>query len=117
MRISFANFVFFALHAVVLFKTTKTEGDPRVHLHTGFWSAKLLLWVGALIGEGYGNWFDKVQIPQHVAASHKSLLSTNELELLFPADFIAERKEKLRRQRKLSLHQLRKRRHIGSKEP
>lgn len=50
MRISFANFVFFALHAVVLFKTTKTEGDPRVHLHTGFWSAKLLLWVGALIG-------------------------------------------------------------------
>eukprot|EP00983_Pelagomonas_calceolata_P058165 1145380-Pelagomonas_calceolata.AAC.2 len=28
-----------------------------------------------------------------------------------------ERKEKLRRQRKISLHQLRKRRHIGSEEP
>ncbi|KAF5840654.1 serine incorporator/TMS membrane protein [Dunaliella salina] len=50
MRISFANFVFFALHAVVLFWAPKTDGDPRVHLHTGFWSAKLLLWVGALVG-------------------------------------------------------------------
>eukprot|EP00983_Pelagomonas_calceolata_P086716 1156818-Pelagomonas_calceolata.AAC.1 len=30
---------------------------------------------------------------------------------------LRKRKEKLRRQRKLSLHQLRKRRHIGSKEP
>lgn len=49
IRISFANFCFFALHALLTLGMTK-EGDPRVDLHSGFWAPKLLAWAAALIG-------------------------------------------------------------------
>lgn len=47
--ISFANFCFFALHAVVLLGMTR-ESDLRMYFHASFWGLKMLLWVGALIG-------------------------------------------------------------------
>lgn len=49
MRISFASFVFFGIHAVALLWTTSVE-DPRVHMPSGFWSVKVAAWIGALIG-------------------------------------------------------------------
>eukprot|EP00197_Chlamydomonas_leiostraca_P006389 CAMPEP_0202866810 /NCGR_PEP_ID=MMETSP1391-20130828/8372_1 /ASSEMBLY_ACC=CAM_ASM_000867 /TAXON_ID=1034604 /ORGANISM="Chlamydomonas leiostraca, Strain SAG 11-49" /LENGTH=381 /DNA_ID=CAMNT_0049546795 /DNA_START=130 /DNA_END=1272 /DNA_ORIENTATION=- len=49
MRISFANFSFFALHALLLLGMTK-ESDPRIYGHASFWGLKLLLWAGALVG-------------------------------------------------------------------
>mmetsp|Transcript_36425 Transcript_36425/g.81073 ORF Transcript_36425/g.81073 Transcript_36425/m.81073 type:complete len:392 (+) Transcript_36425:260-1435(+) len=49
MRISFANFCFFALHAVLTLFLTK-ESDPRVGLHAGLWLWKTVLWLGTLIG-------------------------------------------------------------------
>ena len=52
-RISFANFLFFALHALVTLLTS-SESDPRIHVHTSFWAFKPLVWVGALIGGSAG---------------------------------------------------------------
>jgi hypothetical protein len=49
IRISFANFCFFVLHAVVLM-FIKQEEDPRVQLHGSFWLWKTLLWAGVIVG-------------------------------------------------------------------
>jgi hypothetical protein len=49
MRISFANFSFFMLNALLTLCMTH-EGDVRVHLHTSAWALKILVWVGALFG-------------------------------------------------------------------
>ncbi|GAX84985.1 hypothetical protein CEUSTIGMA_g12406.t1 [Chlamydomonas eustigma] len=49
IRISFANFCYFALHAVVLM-FIKQEEDPRTQLHGSFWLWKALLWSGVLVG-------------------------------------------------------------------
>jgi hypothetical protein len=48
-RISFANFVFFAAHAVILFGL-KREDDPRSGLHTSMWFWKLAAWAGTIVG-------------------------------------------------------------------
>ncbi|MEW5304282.1 MAG: hypothetical protein WDW36_006903 [Sanguina aurantia] len=52
MRVSFANFSFFALH-FLLTLCMSSEEDPRVSIHAGFWFWKLLIWIGTLIGFFY----------------------------------------------------------------
>lgn len=48
-RFSFANFVFFATHAVLLFGL-KREDDPRAGLHISMWFWKLAAWAGTIVG-------------------------------------------------------------------
>jgi hypothetical protein len=48
-RISFANFVFFAAHALYLVGL-KREDDPRAGLHTSMWFWKLAAWAGCIVG-------------------------------------------------------------------
>lgn len=49
VRFSFANFSFFAAHALLLFWCRK-ESDFRAGLHTGLWFWKILAWAGAIVG-------------------------------------------------------------------
>ena len=49
IRISFANFCFFALHTLLLLCVNREE-DPRVELHGGLWLWQTLLWAGTLVG-------------------------------------------------------------------
>jgi hypothetical protein len=49
IRISFANFCFFALHGLLLL-FLKQDEDPRVEIHGSLWVWKTVLWAGALIG-------------------------------------------------------------------
>ncbi|KAG1680171.1 hypothetical protein FOA52_000284 [Chlamydomonas sp. UWO 241] len=57
IRVSFANFSFFALHFVLCF-WLKREEDFRVDIHAGLWFWKTLLWMGTLVGFFY--------VPSHV---------------------------------------------------
>lgn len=49
VRFCFANFVYFAAHAVAL-AGLKSETDPRVGLHTSGWVWKLVVWAGTIVG-------------------------------------------------------------------
>ncbi len=49
VRISFANFVFFAAHCVLLLCCVH-EDDVRAPLHTSLWFWKLLAWAGTIVG-------------------------------------------------------------------
>ncbi|KAI8466033.1 MAG: serine incorporator/TMS membrane protein [Monoraphidium minutum] len=49
VRFSFANFCFFAAHALLLFWCTR-ETDVRAGFQTGLWFWKILAWAGAIVG-------------------------------------------------------------------
>jgi hypothetical protein len=49
LRFSFANFVYFGTHAVLLVGLRR-EDDPRVALHASAWLWKLAVWGGTIIG-------------------------------------------------------------------
>lgn len=49
LRISFANLVFFAAHALFLIGV-KNADDLRLVLHTSLWPLKVLAWGGITVG-------------------------------------------------------------------
>ena len=45
LRISFGSLLFFALMGILTFAVTDGD-DIRLHIHTGFWPIKFLVWAG-----------------------------------------------------------------------
>ncbi len=52
MRISFANFIFYILHAILMFNLRYQE-DPRLDIQCSGWLLKLCIWAGLLVGFFY----------------------------------------------------------------
>ncbi len=63
VRISFATFSFFMLHAILMFMC-KHEEDPRVALHTSLWGLRLLVWAGGCDGRVVDLPRRQLQLPQ-----------------------------------------------------